>query len=61
MNFRVFVGPELYITCIKWCEEEFGNERVDYSTWQALGNNELGADFYFENEEDAIAFKLRWV
>ena len=59
MNFRIFVKPELYEETHNWCTEEFGEERPHFR-WRGIGNNELGADFYFAFEEDAVAFKLMW-
>lgn len=60
MNFRIFVKPKIYSEARQWCVEEFNEDRPHFR-WRALGNNELGADFYFAFEEDAVAFKLRWI
>ncbi len=38
-----------------WCKELTGNE---YETWNI---DSSGAKFIFNNGEDAMAFKLRWV
>lgn len=34
----------------RWCRRTFGQ---DHYTWH-------GADFWFENEQDAVLFALRW-
>lgn len=38
-----------------WCKEAFGNE---YETWDIDCS---GSTFIFEKDEDAMAFKMRWV
>ena len=38
-----------------WCKETFGN---DYETWN-IDNS--GSTFIIDNEEDIVAFKLRWL
>ena len=53
------VTPEIYIEAREWCVEHFGSDHKDFATWRGLANNEIGGDFYFDNEADAMAFKLR--
>ncbi len=60
MPVSVPINPENYEEAREWCMEEFGSEHADFATWRGLANNEIGGDFYFDNEEDAVAFKLRW-
>lgn len=38
----------------QWCKDTYGNE---YETWNILD----GCVFTFTNDEDAMAFKLRWL
>lgn len=59
LDLHCFIRAEQYIEILDWCIENFGeyNNRV---TWMLLANNEIGGDIYFEKEEDAVAFKLRW-
>lgn len=59
LDLHFYVRPEHYIEILDWCIENFGksNNRI---TWDLLANNEIGGDIYFKNEEDAVAFKLRW-
>lgn len=59
--------------CTAWCEEEFGElEPYDKGRWAHRINHlfyRFGgqrsakgtAAVYFENEVDAVAFKLRWL
>ena len=59
--------------CIMWCEEEFGEwEPYDVGRWSHRINHlyyrygaprsiKGSASVYFENEIDAMAFKLRWL
>lgn len=39
----------------KWCKQQTGNE---YKTWDIIGRNH--STIAFENEEDAMMFKMRW-
>lgn len=53
-------------TMNKWCAENFGPEAQDVYTdvWEWTDGNWkqfYGGYFSFINEEDAIAFKLRWL
>ncbi len=59
MKFDMWIKPEQYVDIRNWCIENFGksNERI---TWHLLANNEIGGQILFENEEDAVACKLRW-
>lgn len=61
MKFSIFIGPEIYVEAREWCMEELGDEHSDHACWRGLANNEIGGEFYFENAEDAMAFKLRWI
>ena len=36
--------------CYEWCAEQFGKEHFAWT----------GSKFFFETEQDAIMFKLRW-
>ena len=60
INFRCLVKPEQYEEMRDWCIENFGKE-YDHDRWKMLANNEIGGEIYFETEEDAMAFKLRWL
>lgn len=42
-------------TMAKWCKEVFENA---YETWNI---DHTGCRFIFQNTEDAMAFKLRWM
>lgn len=59
VDLRCWVEAEQYKEIRNWCIENFGkaNER---ETWSLLANNDVGGEIYFQNEEDAMAFKLRW-
>lgn len=59
-DLRVPISPDIYEEAREWCMEHFGDEHTEYNKWRGLANNEVGGDFYFVFEEDAVAFKLRW-
>jgi len=54
------VRSEQYEEMYDWCIEHFGKEHDD-DRWKMLANNDIGGDVYFQNPEDAMAFKLRWI
>ena len=60
VDLQCWVRAEQYIEILDWCIETFGKEN-DRVTWTLLANNEIGGHIYFENETDAMAFKLRWM
>ncbi|RYF00472.1 MAG: hypothetical protein EOO77_33965 [Oxalobacteraceae bacterium] len=49
--WELWSSRSLHDAPVAWCDEHF-----DPSTWATLGTNIL-----FQNECDAMAFKLRWV
>ena len=59
LDLQGLVRAGQYSEIRAWCIENFGkiNENV---TWKMLANNDTGGHIYFENEADAMAFKLRW-
>lgn len=60
VDLRCWVSAEQYGEMRDWCIENFGKANEN-DKWKILANNEVGGDVYFENEEDAAAFKLRWL
>ena len=48
----------------EWCNDQFGyedntwNRKVTQISGMTFIHSEI---FYFDNEEDAVAFKLRWL
>ena len=61
-----------YIQCVEWCEKEFGKQddrRRKTRRWESRDRRWVsfsGVDYgksaiYFNSEEDAVAFKLRWL
>lgn len=63
-EYTVVLPSILYEAAKEWCRIYFGQED---SVWvrkvtQISGMRFVHCDtFYFDNEEDAIAFKLRWI
>ena len=64
MLYGFMVDSVAYRLCEKWCIEEFGERRRnDRGRWTCRYNKfykRIDASIYFKNEEDAMAFKLRW-
>lgn len=58
MDLTFYIRPEQYVEILEWCIENFGKSNP---TWTLLANNDIGGELYFKNEEDAMAFKLRWL
>lgn len=61
------ISIELYEEIIEWCSERYGNpgyDPEDHNRWGAtsviIGAQKLGT-IWFQREDDAIEFKLRWV
>lgn len=45
----------------KWCDENLKDLWNTLDEWNTISNESLVVTYFFENEEDAIAFKLRWL
>ncbi len=60
LELQCWVRAEQYTEIDDWCIEYFGKSNRNV-TWTLLANNEIGGHIYFENAEDAMAFKLRWL
>lgn len=69
-GFNVKGNLTEYNKMLSWCTECFGdkqgrsNHPSDYrwnSSLSAWGTITMGGYFHFGNEDDAMAFKLRWL
>ena len=69
MPYGFHIEVDSYEVCMDWCETEFGevldcgdNGRWTYRKrfFPSYHGISESATIYFQNEEDAIAFKLRW-
>lgn len=54
----LYIKPEMYVEMHEWCKTNFGPESDE--TWKMLANNDVGGTVFFINDEDYMAFTLRW-
>ena len=61
----IYIRPT--IEQLRWCVENFGFKYAHHLIYYGDGNNSTSrwqyndTHIYFQNEEDAILFKLRWL
>jgi hypothetical protein len=46
-----------YFAARQWCYDQFGDR--DRLTYERVWDEQAG-DFWFKNQQDAFAFKIRW-
>lgn len=57
-NWNNLFTTSTHIECGHWCEENISGT---WSSKSAEKDSKSGLVFYFEQESDALAFKLRWL
>ena len=66
MPYGFIVDSPSYKIYVSWCKREFGSD--SHNRWTHRDRRfftHAGADYgqsgiYFNNEEDAVAFKIKW-